>query len=750
MNISYNWLRELTDTALAPREVAERLTMVGLAVDTVHEAGDDFILEFDITSNRPDCLSHLGVARELSVIGRGRVRLPEAKFASEGSAEQLSAVEIREPVLCPRYAARIVRGVRVAPSPGWLADRLRAIGQRPISNVADITNYVMHEMGQPLHAFDFAKLAEQRIVVRRALKGERLKTLDGVVRELDEEMLMIADAVRPVALAGVMGGEETEATDATRDVLIESAYFNPTSVRRTARSLGLHTEASHRFERGVDFDGVLRAQARVVALICELAGGTATEDAIDVRAQVFESPPPVTLRLSRVKALTGLEVPSDEITRILDALGFILVATNGESESDTARASVNATRVNETATGDAESLAETATATGAPQSALSFTAPTWRVDIEREEDLVEEVARHFGYEKIVDELPAGNVSGGYRAGDARRRAARRALTASGFDEAISFGFIDAEHDGRFELLPDLKSAEGNNGEGDAGGASIDGAESLVSLSNPIIEGVTRMRPTLLPGLLDAVRHNFNQGTRDVRLFEVGRVFAGHAFSNEPSMDGSLPREREALALVLTGGATEEGIAGAARELDFRDLKGALEAVFDTVNLPAPEFVAARVKHLSEGQAALVSVGGRVVGTLGRFAEEVAPSYKFRQTVFVAEVDFSALLAVEELPMRYTPLARFPSVVRDISLLADRRVTFAEMRGVVNMLGLAESRGVELVDVYEGKGVPEGKRSVTLRVEYRSDERTLRDEEVNETHQRIVGALEAECGAQLRG
>ncbi|MDQ3651013.1 MAG: phenylalanine--tRNA ligase subunit beta [Acidobacteriota bacterium] len=756
MNISYNWLRELTDTALAPREVAERLTMVGLAVDTVHEAGDDFILEFDITSNRPDCLSHLGVARELIVIERGRVRLPEVKLVSEeGRAEQLSAVEIREPVLCPRYTARIVRGVRVAPSPGWLADRLRVIGQRPINNVADITNYVMHEMGQPLHAFDLAKLTERRIIVRRALNGERLKTLDGVIRELDEEMLIIADAVRPVALAGVMGGEETEVTDATRDVLIESAYFNPASVRRTARLLGLHTEASHRFERGVDFDGVLRAQARVIALVCEIAGGTATEDAIDVRAEGIESTPPVTLRLSRVKALTGLEVPSDDVTRILDALGFIPVATNGESE--TARTmSVNAARVNETATGDAESLAEAVTATGTYQLALSFAAPTWRVDIEREEDLVEEVARHFGYEKIVDALPAANVAGGYRAGDARRRAARRALTASGFDETISFGFIDAEHDGRFELLPDLNSADGNNSEGhngesDAGGADIDGAEeSLVTLSNPIIEGVTRMRPTLLPGLLDAVRHNFNQGTRDVRLFEVGRVFAGHASSNESSVDGSLPREREALALVSTGGATEEGRAGATRELDFRDLKGALEAVFDAINLPAPEFVAARVKHLSEGQAALVSVGGRVVGTLGRFAEEIAPSYKFRQTVFVAEVDFSALLAVEELPVRYMPLARFPSVVRDISLLVDRRVTFDEIRGVVPMLGLAECRGVELVDVYEGKGVPEGKRSVTLRVEYRSDERTLRDDEVNETHRRIVGALEAKCGAQLRG
>src|SRR5215212_823640 len=296
MDISYNWLRELTDVGLQPRELAERLTMAGLAVDSVKESGDDFVLEFDLTSNRPDCLSHLGIAREAAALTGAGVRLPDSTAGSvEGMAAAFTAVSIEDADLCPRYAARVVRGVKIGPSPAWLAARLQAIGQRPINNVADITNFVMHEMGQPLHAFDLAKLSEFRIVVRRARAGEKIKTLDGVERELDAQTLVIADAVRAVAVAGVMGGEETEISDATVEVLIESAYFDPQSVRRTSKALGLQTEASYRFERGVDYEGVRRAQARCVALICELAGGTATVDAVDVYPRRLE-PPSVRLR----------------------------------------------------------------------------------------------------------------------------------------------------------------------------------------------------------------------------------------------------------------------------------------------------------------------------------------------------------------------------------------------------------------------------------------------------------------------
>src|SRR5436190_15786156 len=308
MLISHNWLRELTNTQLTPQELRERLTMVGLAIDAVEEQPADSVLDVEVPSNRPDCLSHVGIAREVSVIESGQLSLPaEQPAKTEGKAGSFTSVVINDPDLCPRYAARLVRGVTIGPSPAWLAQRLAAIGQRPINNVADITNYVLHELGQPLHAFDFQKLAGQKIIVRRAKPGEKLKTLDGIDRVLDDQILVIADAERPVALAGIMGGEDSEISANTKDVLIESAYFNPDSVRRTARLLGMDTEASRRFERGADCENVLRAQERCVELICEIAGGIATENAIDV----YPDPVPrrtVEFRPSRVKGLTSLQV----------------------------------------------------------------------------------------------------------------------------------------------------------------------------------------------------------------------------------------------------------------------------------------------------------------------------------------------------------------------------------------------------------------------------------------------------------
>ncbi|HEX8136329.1 MAG TPA: phenylalanine--tRNA ligase subunit beta [Pyrinomonadaceae bacterium] len=714
MNISYNWLRELTETRLTPLELRDRMTMIGLAVESVHEAGDDFVLDFDLTSNRPDCLSHLGVARELAVLEDGEVRLPSAQASgASGMTEAFTSVEIEDPDLCPRYAARIVRGVKIGPSPAWLVKRLEAIGQRPINNVADITNYVMHELGQPLHAFDLAKLTEHRIVIRLARASERLKTLDGVERELDSDMLVIADAARAVALAGVMGGEETEISADTTDVLIESAYFDPASVRRTAKKLGLHTEASHRFERGTDYGGVLRAQQRAVSLICELAGGTATENALDAYPKQLESRD-VSLRPERVTALTGLAVATPEIERILSALGFAHHARISVLEEEW---SFRDGVPEEVVPGDLNSR-------------LTYVVPSWRVDVEREEDLVEEVARHVGYDLIATELPASNIAGEYQPGERRRRGLRQVLTAYGFDEAISFGFIDTEHDDLFELLPEMARTGS-------------GPERFVTLRNPIIEGATRMRPSLLPGLLDAVKHNFNHGTRDVRLFETGRVFAA---SREPV---ALPDEREAFALVLTGGALEEGRASPGRELDFYDLKGALEAAADAMHLPALQFAPASVRHLRAGQAAEVSIDGRRVGYLGRLDDAVAAQYKFRQPVYVAEVDLTALLSSGERTIVYTPLARYPSVVRDVSLLVARDVTFSELLRTAEEQPVEYRRAVRLVDVYEGESLPEGRRSVTLRLEYRSDERTLRDEEVDALHAQIVAALEQRFDAKMR-
>src|SRR5829696_1638765 len=317
MFISYNWLKEFTETKLTPQELRERLTMVGLAIDAVESHDGDSVIDVEVPSNRPDCLSHVGIAREVAVIERGHVRMPASEQPkTEGRTASLTSVEIKDPDLCPRYAARLIRGVKIGPSPDWLVKRLETIGQRPINNVADVTNYVLHELGQPLHAFDFEKLSNRRIVVRRANAGEKLKTLDGVERTLSNDMLVIADAEKAVALAGIMGGEDSEISTRTTDVLIESAYFDPHCVRVTARQLGMDTEASRRFERGADCDGVLRAQQRCVELICELAGGVATEDALDIYPHPLAERV-VDLRPERVPALTSLRVESNEIERIL-------------------------------------------------------------------------------------------------------------------------------------------------------------------------------------------------------------------------------------------------------------------------------------------------------------------------------------------------------------------------------------------------------------------------------------------------
>ncbi|MEJ7618071.1 MAG: phenylalanine--tRNA ligase subunit beta [Pyrinomonadaceae bacterium] len=573
-----------------------------------------------------------------------------------------------------------------------MADRTPHRHRTAINNVADVTNYVMHELGQPLHAFDYERLEKGRIIVRRARAGERIRTLDGVERALDAQMLVIADARRSVAVAGIMGGEETEISPATRDVLVESAYFNPASVRRTSRELGLRTEASHRFERGVDYDNTLCALDRCVALITELAGGGAEAEVVDVYPAPLASPC-VGLRFGRVERLTGLEhVSVDEMSRIMSALGF---SPSAQPQGTSSAAGVH------------------------------YVVPTWRFDIEREEDLIEEVARHVGYDKIAATLPGARVAGEYQAGEWRRRAARLALGSQGFDEAINFSFIDGTYDHLFELIPVFGAAENDN---------------LIGLGNPISEGLTRMRPSLLPGLLEAVRRNFDHNLRDVTLYELGRVFA----AGNPK-----PTEREALALVATGGFLPANRAGAPRELDFFDLKGGLEAAVEAMRVPALRCDAARVAHLREGQSARITMGDVVIGSIGRLSESLAARYKFRQPIYVGEIDLSALDEYQEKPVRYRPLGRYPAVLRDMSLVVDKSLAVSEIMGALERIEVDYKRGVSFVDVFEGGSLPAGKRSVTVRIEYRADDRTLLIDEVDVFQTRVMDELGAKVGAELR-
>jgi phenylalanyl-tRNA synthetase beta chain len=510
-----------------------------------------------------------------------------------------------------------------------------------------------------------------------------------VIRSLGPDTLVIADAERPVALAGIMGGLDSEISVSTVDVLIESAYFNPDSVRQTARKLGMDTEASRRFERGGDCENVVNAQARCIDLICEIAGGAATEDVIDV----YPNPQParsVSFRPERVESLTSLRIEVTEMDRILTALGFVSdSALNGGSKT--------------------------------------FVVPSWRVDVSLEEDLVEEVARHVGYDRIASELPPSAMAGEYQPAEIKRRSLRRALTGLGFDEAINLSFIDAGNDEVFALAATDELLK---------------KSSFVTLNNPILEDATRMRPSLLPGLLQSLRHNLNQGTRDVRLFEIGRIFAG-------SRASELPHEFEALGLIASGGASEQDRAEAPRELDFYDLKGALEAAMAAINLPALVFTEGEVKHLRAGQAARVSLAdGTYIGSIGALSETISAAYKFRQRVYVAELNLTPVFEIAETEIKYKALPRYPSVVRDVTLLVNRNVSFTDLVAGIESEQVDDYQGVKLVGTYEGQNIPEDRRSITLRIEYRSDERTLRDEEVEERHRHLLDSLLKNFTAEL--
>jgi len=684
MKISFEWLKEFVDAGLPADRLSEKLTLIGLELDGFHAAGDDFVLDIETSSNRGDCLSHMGIAREVSAATGAELKIPESTLPFENSQPRLVSIEDED--LCLRFTARVIRNVTIGPSPEWLVKRLEAVGERSINNIADITNYAMHALGQPMHAFDLDKLDENRIVVRRARRGESIITLDEEERKPDESMLMICDASKPCAVGGVMGGLESGITGATTNVLLEVACFDPENIRRTSRVLGLSTEASYRFERGVDIENLVRASNFAASLIAELAGGEISD--FD---DVYPSKPEEVLieapDLGReIKRLSGLEVSDESADRILGDLGI-------------------------------EKVAEAV-----------YRSPSWRHDLRIEEDLVEEVVRITGYDKVGEELPEGGSSGEYQPAEGRLRRLRTALSAHGFDEAISYSFIDVGTDEIFELVPTLR---------------IDGTDDLVEICDPIIEGASRMRPSLLPGILSSVRVNFNQRNRDLLLFEIGKVFGGS------ESDDGFPSERSMLALAVTGSERYEGTESSGRPLDFYDLKGALEIVFEEIRIAAPELRAAKVSHLQTGQSAEILRNGEIVGFAGKLDQSVASGYKFRQPVFVAEVDLDTLLKEAEAPPAYTSLPNYPQIYRDVTLAISRSITFDQVRSSIVSQGYELLKRVSYVGVFEGKGLPDDQRALTVRLEYRSDERTLTEDEVDEVHSEILKNLGGSISFELR-
>ncbi|MEZ5345207.1 MAG: phenylalanine--tRNA ligase subunit beta [Pyrinomonadaceae bacterium] len=686
MNISYNWLKELIDIDLPPQELAEKLTLVGLELDGIHQNGDDHIFDIEVTSNRGDCLSHLGVAREISAFSNKNIKIPPSR-TDLPLTESSSLVRIDCPELCHRFTARIIRNVKIGPSPKWLTDRLESIGERSINNAADISNFVMHELGQPMHVFDLNKLDGNAIVVRLSEPGEKIITLDETERKLSSSMVVVCDLSKPAAIGGVMGGFDSGVTEETTDILLEVAYFDRDNIRETSRALGLSTEASYHFERGVDIENLVAASNRAAELICDLTGGTA-EEFVDVFPTAFRRSEIVAPDLkSEISRLSGLEIEREEISRILGKLG---IEEAGDSK---------------------------------------YLSPTWRHDLAIDEDLVEEVVRITGYDKVGEELPSALSAGEYQPNELRKRRLRQTLGNIGFDEALSYSFIDERFDDTFEIVPGLISFEKE--------------DPFVSIKDPIIEGSSRMRPTLLPGLLGGIKVNFNHQNRSLKLYEIGKVFSN------PSSGSELPAERELMGIVITGNSFIASTGFNNRASDFFDLKGAVEASISSIGSEPLRFESADVRHFRSGQSAKLFSGDTCVGFAGLLSDEISAAYKFKQPVYAAEIDLEHILGLGEFPGSYFPLPVFPGVTRDISLQIKRTVSFDEVKQTIEQMGLELCRNIEFADVFEGQGLPDDERSLTIRIQYRSDSRTLTEDEVEKVHKQIVRALEVNLGVKQR-
>jgi phenylalanyl-tRNA synthetase beta chain len=672
MKISPNWIRDFVTPAVTDREVAEALTVSGIAIEGYFGQGDDQTWEAEITTNRVDAMNHYGVAREVSAIYDLDLRAVQPKLAASGAANFV--IEIADAEGCARYTARVVRGVKVAPASKKIAHRLELVEQRSISNVADASNYTLNEIGQPTHAFDLDKLEGGKIIVRRAKTGESIVTLDGVERKLAPEDLVIADAVKPVAIAGVMGGEATMITFATKNVLIESAWFDPASVRRTARRLGMHTDASHRYERGADPGITQLACARVAELIVESAGGVVSEE-IDVVGRTLPQPR-IALASSEVKRILGVEIPSVEIARILRRLGFKVEGTGAE---------------------------------------FMVTVPTWRLDVEREIDLIEEVARIYSYLKIPSTLPsfAGGVVELPQA--AHRAALRGRLLALGYNESLSSTFIPQEE------------------------AKAFAAAQPVHIANPLSEEAGTMRTTLVPGLLAQVTYNLNRGNTDVRLFEAGHVYA---------MQGEQVDEHDSLAFVCSGAAGAVSLHEKTAQAGFFHLKGDVEQLLAAFSSEGVEYDRQVPAWLHPGRAARAVLNGKTLAVFGQLHPVLAAERKLKQPVLVAE------LFVEELyrlPLRrpaYAAVSRYPAVERDFSLVLADAVEFDVIRRKLVELKIAELIEILPAEVFRGGSLAAGTYSLLLRVRFQSADRTLRDDEVNGWSARIVKAVE-ELGGALR-
>ncbi|HXJ45266.1 MAG TPA: phenylalanine--tRNA ligase subunit beta [Candidatus Dormibacteraeota bacterium] len=693
MKVVYNWLKDFVDVPATAEELASRLALSGTNIGGVEKDVQGGVIDAEVTSNRPDCLGLLGIAREVGAIYKTPLKsvAPKPVESAAAKASGAASVKIEAPELCGRFTERVIRGVKVAPSPAWMRERLEAAGVASISNVVDVSNYVMLELGHPLHTFDYDLVRNHSIVVRRSKPGEKLKTLDGVDRALPADICMIADGdgSRLVGVGGIMGGAETEISFSTKNVLIECAWFEPIVVRRAARTMKLHTEASTRFGRGADPEMAEVASRRAAELILQLAGGELLSGVVDVYPgkRVAKK---IAVTRAEILRVMGADVPDKEIERILGALGFAPVRVGQNRGQE-----------------------------GALLASWECTQPSWRAEVEREIDLIEEIARVYGLEKFPPRLPAARTGAARLPQYEAEARLRERLIGLGYREIVTIPHVDEQRDELFRPA----------------------GATPAKLANPLSEEAGVLRSTASVTMAAAIEWNLNHSQRSVKLFEIGRHYR---------FNGATPVETPVLSIGATGEARPQGLYDAARDYSFADLKGDLDSI--GVLSGGIGWQDGGPDWLNAAKRGKISLKENELGAAGLLAKRVADKYKFRQDVFLAEIALGPLYCAyygAKNARRYEPLPRFPVVERDFSLLLTDGVQFANVTKTIEALGITEITSIEAADLFRGKNVPAGKYSLMVRVTLQSKTTTLTDAQIAEYSAKIVAALEKNLGAQLR-
>ena len=687
MKVQVDWLKEYTEIDVPTDELGHVLTMAGLEIES-HETVElpdgekSEVLELNVTPNRGYCLSHIGVAREVSALLNKSLKLPDPLKTLESewgtvAVEDRVSVENLEPELCPRYCALVIENVKVGPSPKWLKDRLTAIGLRPINNIVDITNFVMMEYGQPLHAFDRDLLAGNKIIIRRAKKGEPFASLDGTELKLEPDALVIADGEKPVALAGIMGGINSQVSETTSHIVLESACFNPATVRQGSKKYGLRSDSSYRFERSVDLNGVVSAQARAALMMKELAGGGICLGRVDIYPETGKSIN-IPLRVGRVNQLLGASFNSEQVRDLLSRLGMEVLS---QSEN------------------------------------MEVKIPSFRPDLLREVDLIEEIARIDGFDKVDTVYPVAGVRPvriSPRQNIAKK--VREVFCCAGFAETVHYSFIERAYAEEFK--------------------TAFASEQVIALKNPLSSDYDTMRTSLLPGLLKTAGLNLSKGQKPLKLFEVGSVYS--------SDSTGLRTEKAVLSAIVLGPYEPTPWKPRGEEYDFYDLKGTLETLITHLHLKLEIFPDSK-PFLLPGKSVRVQIDDRELGYMGQMAPE--QNLVAELNVYALELDLGALEKSSSL--RFQPIPKFPETYRDISILVDRSVTSQKAADLILKTGCPLIQKVDLYDHFEGKKIQADKKSLTFALSFQSAERTLSDNEVNPLFEKIVQTLKSELGASLR-